>query len=93
MGTPTDNTWNQDGLWTDIGKNPRANGCEKNQINLWGNSLRLTIDTLAVGFKPSALINENAMMRAAAPDKISSLIEESNSVRNSEFVRLDAIPR
>ena len=93
MGTPTDNNWNQDGLWTDIGKNPRANGCEKNQINLLGNSLRLTIDTLAVGFKPSALINENAMMRATAPDKISSLIEESNSFRNSEFVRLNAIPR
>ena len=93
MGIPTDNNWSQDGLWTDIGKNPRANGCEKNQINLLGNSLRLTIDTLAVGFKPSALINEKAMMRATIPARIISLIEESNSLRNSEFVRLDAIPR
>ena len=91
MGTPTDNNWNQDGLWTDIGKNPRANGCEKNHIILFGNSSNPIIETLEVGFSPRTLIVEKAKRRESDPASSSSLKAERKSDRSSEFVRFIAI--
>ena len=90
-GKPRTNNWVKDGLWTDIGKNPRANGWEKNQISLLGISSKLIIETLEVGLNPRIFMDEKAKRRESDPAMTNSFSADKKSARSSEFVGFIAI--